>query len=258
MSYEEAMTQLTSALRPVAILEYIAGKPEGVTLRELRDELEIPRSTVWLLTRQLEDGGFIAKSDATTFVAGARLVRMSLRLYQTANIGGDARAALQDLASATGTDVYLAIRTGDSIVYADRVFGKHSVQVRRSLGEPRSLHASAPGKLFLAYDSSGELWQQEIEGRELKQFTRFTVTDLDELRQQLVQIRQHGYVHTVSEVLMSISSLGAMAFNPDGSPWGAVVLSAHESDLEWQLETAIEQLHATTARIAELRAKFEP
>jgi hypothetical protein len=57
---------------------------------------------------------------------------------------------------------------------------------------------------------------------------------------------------------MSISSLGAMAFNPDGSPWGAVVLSAHESDLEWQLETAIEQLHATTARIAELRAKFEP
>jgi DNA-binding IclR family transcriptional regulator len=205
--------------------------------------------------RQLEEGGFISRTDPTTFIPGSRLIRMGLGLYQSASMGGDARVFLQELSAATGTDVYLAIRTGDSVVYADRVFGKHSVQVRRRLGEPRPLHASAPGKLFLAYETDG-LWERAIEGKELKRYTSFTVTDPGALRTQLREIRELGYVATVSEVLMSISSLGAMAFNPDGSPWGAVVLSAHESDLEPGRDKALEQLLAATAQITEARSNL--
>jgi DNA-binding IclR family transcriptional regulator len=250
------MTDLTSATRPVVILEFLSRRPEGATLRELRDELGIPRSSVWLLVKQLEDGGFITKLDNNTFLAGSRLVRMGLNLYQTASMGGDVRIFLQDLAAATGLDVYLAIRTGDSVVYADRVFGMKSVQVRRRLGEPRPLHAAAAGKLFLAYDADG-LWERCIADRELQRFTPYTITDQNELRAQLDKIKRLGYVDAVSEVLMSISSLGCMAFNVDGSPWAAVIISAHESDLDPKRDEVIEQLVATTAQITEARSNIE-
>jgi len=250
------MTDLTSAVRPVVILEFLASRPGGVTLRQLRDELGIPRSSAWLLVRQLEDGGFLARLDANTFVAGSRLVRMSLSLYQAASMGGDTRFVLQDLSTATGFDIYLAVRAGDSVVYADRVFGVNPVQVRRQLGEPRPLHASAGGKLFLAYESDG-LWDRCIEGRELERFTPATLTDLAALRKQLAQVKELGYVDAAGEVLTSISSLGCMAFNADGSPWAAVVISAHESDLEFRRDETIAKLVETTKKLSETRADLD-
>ena len=250
---ELAAEPMTAALRPVAILEFLARSPQGVTLRELRDEVGLPRSSTWLLVRQLEEGGYISKKDANVFIAGPRLIRMGLSLYQTAGMGGDARILLQELSSRTGLDVYLAIRAGDSVVYADRVFGMRTVQVRRQLGEARPLHASAVGKLFLAYETDG-LWERCIEGRELQRFSPETVTDHEELRRQIERIRLAGYVEINGEVLASIASVAMMVFNPDGSPWAAVVLSAHEADLAPQRDEAIAQLRITTAQIAQVRA----
>jgi DNA-binding IclR family transcriptional regulator len=224
------MTDLTSALRPIAILEYLAAHPEGAALRDIRDELDLPRSSVWLLVRQLVEGGFVHRVDDTRFAVGARLLRMGLNVYQIASMGGDGRMFLQNLAADTGLDVYLAIRTGDNVVYADRVFGANSVQIRHRLGEPRSLHASAAGKLFLAFDDDG-LWKRRIEGTELPAFTPHTLTDHEALREQVTRARERGYVDVCNEALMSICSIGAMSFDPDGSPWAAVVVSAHESDL---------------------------
>ncbi len=250
------MSDLTSAIRPVAILEYVASRAEGAALREIRDDLGLPRSSVWLLVRQLEEGGFIERNPEGRFVAGSRLVRMGLVLYQTATIAGDGRRFLQELSMSTGLDVYLAIRTGDSVVYADRIFGANSVQIRRELGVPRSLHATAPGKIFLAYENDG-LWDRCIAGRELERFTEYTVTDPIELRTQLDHARSVGYLEVDNEVLMSISSLASMAFNADGSPWAAVVVSAHESDLAPRRAEAIAKLLETTRQLTETRAALK-
>ncbi|GAA1845464.1 IclR family transcriptional regulator [Pseudonocardia ailaonensis] len=244
------MTDLTSALRPVAILEYLAAHPDGAALRDIRDELDLPRSSVWLLVRQLVEGGYVHRVDDTRFTVGSRLLRMGLNVYQIASMGGDGRMYLQSLSSETGLDVYLAIRTGDNVVYADRVFGANSVQIRHRLGEPRSLHASAAGKLFLAFDEDG-LWERRIDGRTLESFTPHTLVDHDALRAQLAEARLRGYVDVRDEVLTSICSIGAMSFDPDGSPWGAVVVSAHESDLgdrhDEVLATLLETVRQLTA-----------
>lgn len=250
------MTELTSALRPIVILEFLSTRPDGVSLRELRDDLGIPRSSAWLLVRQLEEGGFISKAANNTFVPGARLVQMGLGLYQVASMGGDTRIFLQELAADTGLDVYLAIRTGDSVVYADRVFGMKSVQVRRKLGEPRPLHASAAGKLFLAFETDG-LWDRCISGQELQRFTPSTITDHEMLRAQLNLVKERGYVDADSEVLMSISSLACMAFNADGSPWAAVLISGHESDLGPKRDEVLQRLFDTTRQLTDARANLE-
>jgi len=250
------MTDLSSALRPIVILEHIAAHPDGVSLRGLRDDLGIPRSSVWLVVKQLETGGFVSRS-GDKFVPGARLLRMGLGLYQTATMGGEGRASLQSLSAAIGLDVYLAIRTGDSVVYADRIFGANSVQVRRQLGEPRSLHASAAGKLFLAYETDG-LWDRCVAGQELKAFTPQTITDPSKLRAQLETIRALGYVDSEGEVLSSISSLGSMAFDSDGTPWAAVIISAHVSDLADRRDQLIPPLIETTKQLSAIRSALKP
>ncbi|ODU07201.1 MAG: hypothetical protein ABS81_02555 [Pseudonocardia sp. SCN 72-86] len=247
------MTDLTSALRPVAILEFLAARPDGASLREIRDELDLPRSSVWHLVRQLVEGGYVHRLDETRFAVGSRLLRMGLNVYQIASMGGDGRMFLQSLSTETGLDVYLAIRTEDSVVYADRVFGANSVQIRHRLGEPRSLHASAAGKLFLAFDQQG-LWDRCVAGRELDAFTPHTITDHDALRAQLDEARARGYVDIANEVLMSIRSLGAMSFEPDGSPWAAVVVSAHESDLAHRRDEVLKALIETVNQLSAARA----
>jgi DNA-binding IclR family transcriptional regulator len=242
-----------SHTRALAVLELLVRHDQGMSLREVRENLDIPRSSAWLIVRQLVDAGYVERVDDQRYVVGPRMLQMALQAGRLLGVGGASRRILQDLAVSTGLDIYLAVRIGDDVIYADRVFGERSVHVRYSLGMPRSLHATAAGKAFLAYETDG-LWKRQIAGTELERFTSSTVTDLRTLRRQVDEAHERGYIYTNGEVFSSISSVACMAFNQSGEPWAAVIASAHEADLEPRFDTIVEYVQAAAKQLSDSRA----
>jgi IclR family transcriptional regulator, acetate operon repressor len=242
-----------SHTRALAVLEVLVRRENGMSLREVRESLDIPRSSAWMIMRQLIDAGYVERADEQTYVVGPRMLHMALQASRFLHHGGASRRVLQDLALSTGLDIYLAVRIGDDVIYADRVFGERSVHVRHSLGTPRPLHASAAGKIFLAYDEDG-LWDRSIADADLEAYTSSTVVDKKKLRAQITAARTEGFLHTSGEVLSSISSVAAMAFDNAQQPWAAVIASAHEADLEPRLGEIVDSVRSAANQLTETRS----
>ncbi len=191
------------------VLELIVSDGAGLTGTEVSRQLELPKSTVFLLLQHLRERGVLALDPTTrSYTAGQQLVQLAYRVVGGLQVVRIARPHLESLSLVTGEDAYLAVRQGTQFVYLDKVEGVQSVQLNLRLGVPRPLHATAPGKLLLAFGPA-ELLDEMIRERGLPAITRTTITDVDRLREELRRVRRLGYAMSTEENVPGISALAA-------------------------------------------------
>jgi DNA-binding IclR family transcriptional regulator len=158
---------------------------------------------------------------------GNEMVKLGLVISQRISGGATTRGALERLSRATGLDTYFVVRVGDEVMYSERVEAPEAVHANTPLGVPRSLYATASGKLFLAFDE--QLWEHNIQGKALKAFTERTLTNEIALRAELAGIRDQGYAMSRGESLAGIASLAAPLRSDGNNPIAALMVSGHES-----------------------------
>ena len=97
--------------------------------------------------RNLDEGFVPELYDAsvltTRYSVGPRTVALALRTVQSLDLRSLARRPLQDLAKEIGDDVYLGLKLGKRVIYADRVLGNQRISLDIRLGEPLYLHTTA-------------------------------------------------------------------------------------------------------------------
>jgi DNA-binding IclR family transcriptional regulator len=99
------------------------------------------------------------------------------------------------------------VQHGLRAIYIDKVDGTQSVRLNIELGAPRSLHATAIGKLILAFSPPSLLEAVVAEG--LTPLTRDTITDPARLRLELAEIRKRGFATSNSQSTEGIYALAA-------------------------------------------------
>ena len=85
----------------------------------------------------------VTVSDELRYSVGPRAVALSLRMLQSLDIRTIARRHLQGLVKEIGDDVYLAMRVGNRVFYADRGLGNQRISLDIRLGEPLYFHSTA-------------------------------------------------------------------------------------------------------------------
>lgn len=198
-----------SVLRAFDLLEVLARHGDGLTLAELARLIDAPVSTTQqllksLLVRQMT----IQKQASKRYYMGPAAYGLAERIMQGSSITTVARSYLEELAKRTGEDVYLAVSTGDHISYVDKVEGIQSIRLAISLGVPRSLHASAAGKVFLAARASTDL-RHYFDHVGLTRYTPSTVTDEAQLLQQLERIGVEGVATSDGESIEGVMAIAA-------------------------------------------------
>jgi DNA-binding IclR family transcriptional regulator len=93
-----------------------------------------------------------------------------------------------------------------------------------SLGARLYAHCSALGKVLLAYSEENEV-RRIIKTAGLPRFTQNTITDEDELLQNLARIRKQGYAYDLEEILPDLCCVGAPIYNHKGQVIAAVSMS---------------------------------
>jgi DNA-binding IclR family transcriptional regulator len=129
-----------------------------------------------------------------------------------------ARDPLQALAEQTGETVNLAVRDGDLALNVHQVRTAHFVGVTDWTGRALPLHATANGKILLAF--GGGALPDELSPR-----TEWTITDFDELEDDLARTRERGYSRAVEELELGLHAVAAPVFDCFGECVAAVSLS---------------------------------
>jgi DNA-binding IclR family transcriptional regulator len=212
--------------RVLAILEAFETRGPSLSLSQLAGLTGLPISTVHRLAGELYAWGALARDDQGRYQVGLRLWELSQSAGR--RLRDTARPYLQDLFSLTQETAHLAIREGNEALYVDRVYSSKRVPRASRIGGRLPLHATAVGKVLLAYEES---WFREayLHG-DLEALTVRTRVDPAGLADELAQIAGQGYAVTLEEARVGACSIAVPVGSRPGPVEAAVglVLPSHQ------------------------------
>jgi len=192
--------------RAAKILDLLQGARHlGIT--DLSAALSLPPSTVHGLVKSLRAHGLVAKErGGQRYMLGPTLLRLSNVYLDTLDVRARAMRWTQELARRTGMSVRLgAPHLTDVLVIHHNLRPDDSPQMLET-GMAVPAHASAMGKVLLAYDQA---FQRSVFAEPLRSLTGDTVTDVARLTLELPGIAERGTAAESDEAVLGESSLAA-------------------------------------------------
>lgn len=208
---------LQSVTRFASVLRAIAGNPRGLTLSELSEAVELPRSTLHRLLRALEQEGLVARAPLR-YGPGTLLTRLGAETNRT--LRDELRPVLQRLSADTGETVDLAVLDGRGVRFIEQIPGPHRLRAVSAVGDLFPLHCTANGKALLASLPRREA--TALLGR-LQPHTPNTITLKTALWTELDTAARNGVAYDREEHTVGICAVGAVVFDPFG-PVGAITI----------------------------------
>jgi DNA-binding IclR family transcriptional regulator len=218
-----------TAKTTLRILEEIKRRNE-TTVTELAGSFELSKSSIHNYLNTLEAEGYIVRTDneyriALRFLDFGGQARQRNPLYRIAKDEIDA------LAEDTGEVANLMAEEHGKGIYLHRSEGEQAVQTDSYIGQRVCLHNTALGKAVLAYSSS-EYVSEVIERHGLPATTENTVTDPDELRDELDRVREAGVAFDDQARVEGLRCVGVPIINNNGGVEGAISISGPTSRLK--------------------------
>src|SRR4051812_20128199 len=110
--------------RALALVDVVAAAGEPIGVRELARRSGVPRSTVSRLTAALVDWGGLERDGGGRLRPGLRLFELGQRVPRQRSLRDAALPAMQDLLTATGEVVHLAVLDGADTVCIEQLAGR--------------------------------------------------------------------------------------------------------------------------------------
>ncbi len=214
-----------SLARALSLLEILAEPPNEHSLREIARVAKLPPSTVHRLLHSLQQLGYVIQNETTAnYALGESLILLGRKAEQQRDVREIARPSLEKLAQETSETVNLTTVVDNSVVQLDHVDSPNMLKVTWDSGQRFPIHASASGKVFLAYLSAVDR-ERIFKSIELRPFTKRTVVDKNKSRAELEAIRERGYAVDDAEREEGVRCVAAPIFNSTGTVIAAVSVS---------------------------------
>lgn len=208
----------TTADRTVDVLLLFDEKRPVLTAAEVSRLLAMPRSTTYRYLQTLRSSGLV-EEDLTRggFRLGPRIFQLARVARQGLDLQEIAVPIMRQLVERTGEAVLLTRRAGNQVVCVERIESGHPIRLSYERGYVLPIHAGASAKVLLAFSDAAEI--DAVLGSmdaPLPRYTERTVTEPDELRAQLAEIRRYGVAITDSEVDHGVRAVAAPVLSSDG------------------------------------------
>jgi DNA-binding IclR family transcriptional regulator len=199
--------------RATRILHALRGQPAGLSLAQIADRVDLPRSTVHRLIAALEaERLVVAASPNGRFRLGPSLITLGLAAQR--DIALEVHRFLVRLSREVDETVDLAVLERDEVLFVDQVAAPHRLRAVSSLGSTFPAYCTANGKALLA-----ELPSEEVElllPRKLPPFTPNTVKTCERLLVELDGVRATGIAYDREEHTIGICAVGTVIRDPHG------------------------------------------
>ena len=201
---------VASSRRALEILDLLALEgPLGTN--EIARRLGTTPSTVSRQLGTLAEFGY-AERDASSglYRPGLRLVHLGNLVLLRLDVRTVARPHLERLVDVTGETATLSLPGDPDAVTIDFVPARHDVQGVTQLGRPSVAHATAAGKVMLAFT-------ERRPSGPLRGYTPRTITDPGALDEALDQVRRRGFADAYEERERELNAIAAPVFAADGT-----------------------------------------
>ena len=209
---EPRASRLVAAVgRAVAVLEVLADADGDLGTNEIARRTGINPSTISRLLATLGGAGLVAHSAETgRYRLGLRMLHYGNAVLSRLDLREVARGYLRTLTTATGETATLSVAGGGTALTVDYVQSPASVQSVATLGRPSVAHATAVGKVMLAFTDLRP-------DAPLTAFTDATITDPDRLCDEVERTRHRGWADATGEREQDLHAVAVPVRNADGA-----------------------------------------
>lgn len=218
-----ALTGTQAVDRATSLLIAILNSPEPPLLSELARELGLPKSTTSRILGALERQGLIRRDRNSAYLGGEVLLKYASMQNQDSALINRMRPVLESLAEKTSESINLAVPGNDDLKLIDQVDGKHLLGATNWIGRNVPYHASALGKVLLAFGAAS------LPVGNLQSKTARTITSRTQLNSELEKIRKTGFALLDNELENGLVAVAAPVFNHDGKVIAAISISGPDA-----------------------------
>ncbi len=173
--------------RAAELLVRVVESHEAPSVGELAEASGLPKSTTSRLVSALERQGLVQRDTGrAALLPGPVLLRYAAKERTDPDLIELASDALDRLAEVTGETINLGVATTGVVEQLDQRDSRHYLGSTNWVGKRVPLHASAIGKVFMAF---GDI---PVPTGPLERLAPKTLVDVDELASDLVITRNHG------------------------------------------------------------------
>jgi DNA-binding IclR family transcriptional regulator len=212
--------------RTFAILGLFSIDHPEWTTTEAAQACNLPVPTVHRILTALRRHGYVARDD---FTKRFRLGSAALELGRDARASMDLRVSsirvLERLAAETGETVLLTTlnHARNRSVCLERVESHNALRLSVEPGRQTPLHAGASQKALLAWMRDDEIDALIDQG--LERLCEATITDPEELREELATIRKRGWATSYEETNLGLWGIAITMLDGNGDVVAAVGLA---------------------------------
>ncbi|RDI59620.1 IclR family transcriptional regulator [Nocardia pseudobrasiliensis] len=243
---------IQSIERAAAVLRLLARGSGPLGVGDIAAALGLAKPTAHGILRTLTGVGFVEQDPSSgRYRLGAAVLHLGSGHLDANELRSRAINWADALAARTGEAVRIAARVEDRIVVIHHVFRPDNSLQALELGELLPPHATALGKVLLAFDAD---LATVVRTRELPALTRRTIVDRIALGRELAGVRSAGFARDAGEFKPNAAGIAAPIRSRGGLVVGAIgITGALDALCDTQLRprpTLVEHVRDAAAAVS--------
>lgn len=247
-----------SLVRVLSIFETLVQREQGMTLTELGQALNSPKSSLLALLRPLVAARYLALQ-GTHYRLGSALFQLSMNVLAGRSYASQARMFLEELAERSGESVYLTAldRSRQVVTYVDVIESRQAVRYAVGVGATRPLFVSAAGRVLLAFQEPAWI-DGFLRNAPFTSPVESKAITAHQLREDLKRVRADGIAVSLSQAVEGAAGVAAPIVEANGRATHALLIAAPLDRMKKSLPEMRALVQEVAQRASEALANARP
>lgn len=213
--------------RTVEILKLVSKNPEGITLDDICEKMDLPKTSAYDIVTTLAEMGMVNvdRGQRQRYTIGLMAYRIGINYTNNLDFISVIEPELKAFAKEVGKTVFFGVRSDHDVVYICKAEPENPIITTATVGTKNPMYCTSLGKAILAY-SDDETREQVMNRIKFRKNTEKTILDKEALAAELEKVREQGYALDAREMEDHMECVGSPVFGPDGSVIGAISVSS--------------------------------
>lgn len=213
------------------VLEFLAGKAEAYSVKELAQIFKLPNSHICRLLKTLKDTGYIVQDSSRKYVISLKILNLSHACLSRLEIRNRLRPFVRKLSEELKLPVYLSIPLNWYPIIVDVALPEgRAFDPAITIGSMNPIHISATGKICAAFHPL-ETLDEFLATISFDKLTEKTISDPEAFKAELSKIRKEKSAVTNLERSNNISAIASPIFNCEGVLAAVIGVSFSPSEI---------------------------
>ncbi|HHU77140.1 MAG TPA: IclR family transcriptional regulator [Firmicutes bacterium] len=223
---------IKSVIKAFQIMETMSKPNEEIRIKDLAAAMDMEQSTIHRFLLTLEHLGYVEQTEKNgKYRLSLKLFEVGSSLIHSLDLHSQTSPVLHELNKRFGETVHLVVLDKGEAVFVNKLATFPTLVTYSYIGKRCHAHCIASGKVLLAHLTPGE-FENIIREKGLPQFTANTLTDVEELKKHMVEIRKEGLAYDFGELEPLVNCVAAPVKNHAGQVIAAVSVSGPASRLD--------------------------